>query len=95
MKVTLPGQWRKLIPASLLSLGLLAGNEVRAQEPEANALKQKVQELVDEVVSAELEIEVPQKWQLGDTMYDSLLFIAAFLAVLIVEWFLRKRWGLV
>ena len=46
MKVTLPGQWRKLLPASFLSLGLLAGNEVSAQEPEANALKQKVQELV-------------------------------------------------
>lgn len=61
MKVTLPGHWRKLIPASLLSLGLLAGNEGRAQEPEANALKQKVQELVDEVVSAELEIEVPHR----------------------------------
>lgn len=61
MKVTLPQKWRKLIPAGLLSLGLLASTEGRAQEPEPNALKQKVQELVDEVISAELEIEVPHR----------------------------------
>ncbi|MFP6766514.1 MAG: pilus assembly protein N-terminal domain-containing protein [Planctomycetaceae bacterium] len=59
MKLTLPGRWRDVIPAGLLTFGLIAGTDGRAQDPQPNALKLKVQELVDEVISAELEIEVP------------------------------------
>lgn len=40
-------------------------------------------------------IEIPSKWQLGDTWQDGLAFLLLFVASLGTEWFLRKRWGLV
>lgn len=43
----------------------------------------------------EMKIEVPMKWQLGQTFSDSTLFLVAFVAMLALEWFLRKKWGLV
>lgn len=42
-----------------------------------------------------MEVEVQQRWQLGDTGADAWLFLIAFVAILSGEWFLRKRWGLV
>jgi hypothetical protein len=44
---------------------------------------------------AELTIKVPQKWLLGETFWDGLLFLSLFVGVLGSEWYLRKRWGLV
>jgi pilus assembly protein CpaC len=61
MKVTLPRIWRTVFPVVALSVGLLAVPDGQAQEPEQNALKLKVQELIEEVISAELEIEVPHR----------------------------------
>jgi uncharacterized membrane protein len=43
----------------------------------------------------ESEIEVQAKWQLGDTAWDSWLFLIVLVALLGSEWFLRKKWGLV
>ena len=61
MKVTLPGIWRLVLPAVALSVGLLTVADGQAQEPDQNALRLKVQELVNEVISAELEVEVPHR----------------------------------
>lgn len=44
---------------------------------------------------AELSIEVPQRWLLGETFLDGLLFLACFVGVLGLEWYFRKKWGLV
>jgi uncharacterized membrane protein len=43
----------------------------------------------------EMKIEVPQKWQLGQTFGDSVIFLLAFVAMLTFEWALRKKWGLI
>ncbi len=43
----------------------------------------------------EMKIEVPTKWQLGQTFADSAIFLLAFVSMLTFEWFLRKKWGLV
>ncbi len=46
--------------AGVLTLGLLAPeNPVAAQDEAGGNLKEKVQELIDEVVTAEVELEVP------------------------------------
>ena len=41
------------------------------------------------------KIEIPLKWQLGGTFWDSLVFLALFVGLLSTEWLLRKKWGLV
>ncbi len=43
----------------------------------------------------DLKIEVPQKWKLGDTFLDSILFLSMMVALLTTEWFMRKKWGMV
>ncbi len=39
--------------------------------------------------------EVLTRWQLADTTWDAWLVLSCLVALLGVEWFLRKRWGLV
>ncbi len=46
-------------------------------------------------VAPQMEIEVPLKWQLGDTWYDALGFVLLFVGLISTEWWLRKKWGLV
>ena len=41
------------------------------------------------------EMSVPLKWQLGESATDASVFLLAFVGLLVVEWVLRKRWGLV
>ena len=41
------------------------------------------------------KIEIPLKWRLGDSFPTAALFLCAFVALLGVEWLLRKKWGLV
>ncbi len=41
------------------------------------------------------KIEIPLKWRLGETFPSAALFLCAFVALLGVEWLLRKNWGLV
>lgn len=43
----------------------------------------------------ELEVKIPQLWRLGDTPADASTFVFAFFALLMVEWGLRKWWGMV
>jgi uncharacterized membrane protein len=53
--------------------------------------------LLDEIKSRplELKIEVPESWKLGDTVADGMAFMLLFVTILVVEWFLRKKWGMV
>ena len=41
------------------------------------------------------KIKVPLKWQLGQNWQDGSIFLVLFAGLLVIEWFLRKRWGLV
>ena len=45
--------------------------------------------------SPKMNIDVPTKWQLGDTFGDALAFVLLFAGLLSYEWWLRKKWGLV
>ena len=45
--------------------------------------------------SPKMNIDVPTKWQLGDTFWDALTFVLLFAGLLSYEWWLRKKWGLV
>ena len=40
-------------------------------------------------------IEIPLKWQLGQTAIDGAIYLLIFTALLGAEWILRKKWGLV
>jgi uncharacterized membrane protein len=59
----------------------------------AEELPQLLREIKDR--RHESDIEVQSKWQLGDTSLDAWLFLIVLIGVLSVEWFLRKKWGLV
>ncbi len=58
-------------------------------------------EELDGVLKAMIEdppvekIQIPTKWKFGETTSHSLGFLIAFVALLAVEWVLRKKWGLV
>lgn len=41
------------------------------------------------------KIEIPTKWRIGETVLDAGAFLIVFVGLLSVEWFLRKKWGLV
>lgn len=41
------------------------------------------------------KVETQSRWQLGDTPVDAWAYFLALVGLLAVEWFLRKRWGLV
>jgi hypothetical protein len=42
-----------------------------------------------------MQIEVQSRWQLADTALDAWLFLLVVTALLVTEWALRKKWGLV
>ena len=52
-----------------------------------------LEELANQEITAEVAYE--SKWQLADTGADAGGLFAVMIALLVVEWFLRKRWGLV
>ncbi len=58
---------------------------------------EKVAELLDELIANPpvTKIEVPVKWRLGASFPDAAIFLTLFAGLLLVEWFLRKKWGLV
>ena len=58
---------------------------------------EELPQLLQEIRKAlpSLRIEVPKKWQLGDTWQDAWLFFLALVSLLSSEWVLRKKWGLV
>jgi outer membrane usher protein FimD/PapC len=42
-----------------------------------------------------LEIKIPQLWRLGDTAADAYAFVLCLFVVMMLQWGLRKYWGLV
>lgn len=40
-------------------------------------------------------IQIERRWRLGDTLFDAAILFLVLVGLLSVEWFLRKRWGLV
>lgn len=60
-------------------------------------LPKQLADLLDEIANnpPEMKIEVPTKWQLGQTFGDSAIFLCVFVTMISFEWFLRKKWGLV
>jgi uncharacterized membrane protein len=75
--------------ARIANLTKEAGGEPIAPEQLPDLMK-KLKERRDE-----LEIEVQAKWQLGDTALDAWTMLLLLVSIMSVEWFLRKRWGLV
>lgn len=60
-------------------------------------LPKDLDQLLDEIAAnpPEMKIEVPTKWQLGQTFTDSAIFLIGFVLMLSLEWVLRKKWGLI
>lgn len=58
---------------------------------------EQVAEVLDDMIANPpmKKIEIPTKWRMGETVYDATAFLVAFVGLLAVEWFLRKKWGLV
>ena len=58
---------------------------------------QQLSEVLDDYIENPpmTKIEIPLKWKLGDTFPSAALFLCAFVALLGIEWLLRKNWGLV
>ena len=57
----------------------------------------EVSQLLDELIQNPpiTKIEIPLKWRLGESLADATGFLLLFVGLLTVEWFLRKKWGLV
>jgi len=63
----------------------------RVVQPESfGELLQSISEL-----APENRIEIPRRWKLGETWQDATAFLLGFVGLLTIEWFLRKKWGLV
>lgn len=58
---------------------------------------EEFESLLNEILrlAPENKIEIPKRWRLADTWQDALAFVLLFVGLLTVEWFLRKKWGLV
>ncbi len=54
-------------------------------------------DLLDSIIEnpPKTKMEIPTKWQLGETLYDAGGFLLLFVVVVSTEWVLRKKWGLV
>jgi uncharacterized membrane protein len=83
-------------PAANPDLIIRLANETKefggaAIEPE------RLSELLDELIANPpmTKIEVPTTWRLGETFNDAAAFLCVFVAMLGIEWWLRKKWGMV
>ncbi len=58
---------------------------------------QELGEVLDQIIAnpKEMKIEIPLKWRLGESLPDATGYLLLFAGLLSLEWFLRKRWGLV
>jgi outer membrane usher protein FimD/PapC len=58
---------------------------------------QQLEGLADSLVKSteKLDIKIPQLWRLGDTPWDAYGFVVALFVVMMLQWGLRKYWGLV
>ena len=60
-----------------------------------------IPEQLDEILAelekqpVETELEFRSKWRLADTSLDAGVFYLLLIGLLIVEWFLRKKWSMV
>jgi hypothetical protein len=54
-------------------------------------------DLLDELAAQpdEQRVEVRRKWGLGDSVIDAWLFVLLLSGFYTLEWYLRKKWGLV
>ena len=52
--------------------------------------------LLDEIRQrrSDLDVELQEKWQLGDTAWDAWLVVGLIVGLWTAEWTLRKKWGL-
>ena len=75
--------------ARLANLTRESGGRVVAPEQLPSLLKE-IQQNPPQMVE-----EVLTRWQLADTWWDAWLVLGCLVGLLTVEWFLRKRWGLV
>ncbi len=63
--------------------------------------KQIIPEQLDEILAelekqpVETELEYRSQWRLADTSLDASIFYLLLIGLLIVEWFLRKKWSMV
>ena len=58
---------------------------------------EQLSEILDEYIENPpmTKIEIPLKWKLGESFPTAALFLCVFVALLGVEWLLRKNWGMV
>ncbi len=58
---------------------------------------EQVPSLLTELINnpPEAKEEVLTRWTLGDTWWDSWIFVALLVGLLTAEWYCRKKWGLV
>ena len=58
---------------------------------------EQLSQLLDDIKASPpvSEIETQSKWQLGDTACDSWTYFGLLVLLLTLEWFFRKKWGLV
>ena len=64
---------------------------------DSERLSESLGELLDELIAnpPTTKVEVPVTWRLGQTFNDAATFLCIFVAMLAIEWWLRKKWGLV
>ncbi len=75
--------------SALSQLTAEAGGRLIAADELSDILRQIANRAVDD------DVEYQTKWQLADSQWDASAFFAVLIGLLIVEWLLRKRWGLV
>ena len=72
-------------PATLQSLAAMTGGQSLPPE--------RLGELIDQLLKQSTDLEVPQETK--RSLWDKWPFFLVFVGLLGVEWYLRKRWGLV
>lgn len=57
----------------------------------------QLESLADSLIKSteKLELKIPQLWRFGDTTWDAYGFVVVLFVVMMLQWGLRKYWGLV
>jgi uncharacterized membrane protein len=58
---------------------------------------QQLESLAEALIKSteKLDLKIPQLWRMGDTAWDAYGFVLALFGVMMLQWGLRKYWGLV